>query len=137
MLRQMHMFDFASVAFFAYMCLSAVPVTWFWYSPTALVVSDARVNESPKVGLERLIKASPTMAYSVIIRNANVAVVCQADSNRQRYHTDAQLPPPGKLDLAWLAFPNEACHTLAEPGEYFVEVCSYPAPCAFKATYLR
>ena len=51
----------------AYAALCAVPGEWFWFDPTAPVISDSRMGEEPVVTYARNIHRLTGIRYSAII----------------------------------------------------------------------
>lgn len=98
--------------------IAALPLSTFWFKPELVVVQDALVKTSPKMGFTRTIKRPVLMKYSVIVRDAHLAVVCEGGSEVFEYSPDATLPP--EFDLDW--WTDGDCPTLPT-GTYIVETC--------------
>lgn len=121
MRRFFRIVDLAAALGILWIAASAMPLTWFWYNPGPVIVSNAKVGESPKIGFTREIYRPVFMRYSVLVRNAQIAVVCEASSAGHGYDPNATLPDD--IDLGWWAAPNPDCATLKEPGSYFLDTC--------------
>lgn len=120
MRKAVHTADIIAIFFIGWIGLSALPLSLFWFDPGPVVIQDAKEGESPKIGFSRDIKRNVVMQYSVVIRDANLAVYCEDRSAPIEYRSDSQLPED--LDLAWWAFGTEACHR-PPVGSYIVTTC--------------
>lgn len=110
--------DFFALLVLAWMGIAALPLSSFWFKPELVVVQDAPVKTSPKMGFTREIKRPVLMRYSVIVRDVHLAVVCESPSPLIEYKPDATLPED--LDLDW--WTDGDCPTLPT-GTYIVETC--------------
>ena len=119
--RAGHATDIASVMLFLWAGLSLLPVDTFWFDPGPVIVQDAFEGDSPALGFTRDIKRDTTMRYSVVMRDANLAIVCEDRSETFTYRTDATFPADG-VDLEWWAPGNMRCHR-PPPGTYILETC--------------
>lgn len=119
--RAARLIDLTFVLILLWTALAAVPASWMWFSPGAVIVSDSTTGKPPLIEFDRTIKRNVKMTYQVTIRRMTTKEpVCDPQRGPFTYHHDASLPLP--VDLIWWSGADKRCWP-RDPGTYLMETC--------------
>lgn len=98
-----------------------MPLSWLWYAPGEVRISDSTTDAPPVVDFARVIKRPVQIRYQVVIREMHERrVVCDPGFGPFTYRPDAALPDAP--DLIWWTGGDPRCWPRA-PGTYIAETC--------------
>lgn len=113
--------DYISLVFVVWAIAAAIPLSWFWFSPGPLFISDSTTSHPPGISFTRKIHRPVLMKYQVTIRDIETkSVVCDPSSEPFTYRPDASVPDDA--NLVWWTGGDDRCWP-QEPGTYIVETC--------------
>ena len=101
-----------------YLPLVMIPATAFWYSPGVVLFSDTTLGKSPELSFYREIKRDSFIEYSVVVRDENGRVACDASGGPFRYQKQEGVLVD--VTLAEWAPSDPRCRLLPV-GSYWVE----------------
>ena len=117
--------DVVAVVLIVWAIAAAMPLSWFWFHPKALVIANSEGIAAPKVELGRDIYRRTLMNYHVVVvrlgpDKGRRQIVC--DSTSAPFWYSPARSVPADADLEWLVGSSWPCWPL-DPGDYIVETC--------------
>jgi hypothetical protein len=103
-----------------YLVGAMLPAELLWYNPGLVHFQDAKQGTAPVLEFTRNIKRESSISYSVVVRNADGAVVCEGRGGPFTYKI-VNGPLIGK-DLVWWAAGDGRCGRIPV-GSYWSETC--------------